>query len=332
MKSALVVKDQGLFCPSGNFFIDAWAPVPLCVITHAHGDHAIRGHGQYICADSSVELLKYRLGNDIPIQSYPYKEKFQINNCDISLHSAGHILGSAQVRIETDKGICVVSGDYKRAADATCEPFELIKCDLFVTESTFALPIYKWEPSEVIAEKMYRWWMENRSKGLCSVLYGYSLGKAQRIMSLLKEWTNEPIYLHGAILPLTEIYSRAGVSLPPFLPVSENKKGTFLGELILAPPMAKGTPWLKRFYPNKSAFASGWMQVRGAAKQRNVDQGFILSDHADWPELITTIKETGASEVLTTHGSAGILARYLNEIGIKSRPLEGTEILEKEES
>lgn len=329
-KIPLKVKKEGLYCPDGDFFIDAWQPVPVCLVTHAHGDHAHVGHGLYITTEGSRDFLNYRLGPSLNIQTFPYNKKFKMKNCWVSFHSAGHIMGSAQIRIETEKGVCVISGDYKRVLDPTCDPFELVKSDVFVTESTFGLPIYQWEPSEITIKKIYEWWQENRTHGFSSVLYCYALGKAQRIMSLLTALTDNPIYLHGSILPLADIYAKAKVPLLPFLPISE-KSGSFLKELILAPPLAMGSPWLKRFYPYKTGFASGWMQVRGARKQRNIDRGFVLSDHADWSDLLTTIQETEAPIVLTTHGNASTLARYLQEKGLKAFPLEGMEMIEEGE-
>ena len=330
MKS-LIVKKEGLYCSAGKFYIDAWRPVSLCVITHAHSDHLISGHGKIICSKSSLDLIKHRLGNDTPVQAYGYGEKFILNESEVSLHPAGHILGSSQVRMEIQKKVTVVSGDYKREYDPTCEPFEVVKCHTFVTETTFSLPIYHWEPSEEVIKKIYQWWINNSERGFSSVLYCYSLGKAQRVMALLGSLTNKPVYVHGSILPLAEIYVRMGISLIPFLPISENKSFSFKGELIIASPLAKGTPWLKRFYPYKSAYVSGWMQVRGARKQRNVDEGFALSDHADWPGLLKTIKETEAEYVLTTHGNVATFARYLNELGIKSDPLVGSEFYKEED-
>lgn len=331
MKIPLQVRTQGLYCTSGDFYIDAWDPVPLCLVTHAHSDHARSGHGRYIVPEKSLELLKYRLGSDQNFESFKYGEKFKLGKCWVSFHPAGHILGSAQIKIENKESICVISGDYKRAFDLTCDPFELQQCDTFVTESTFALPIYNWESSEVTAKHIYEWWQENREQRLCSVIYCYALGKAQRIMSMLASFTDRPIYLHGAIFFLAKIYAEKGISLIPFRPVSENTKESFAGELILAPPSAKGSRWLKRFYPYKTAFASGWMQVRGLRKQKNVDKAFVLSDHADWPDLLKTISETQASTILTTHGNAKILAQYLQEQNFHSFPLEGMEILDEGE-
>lgn len=321
------VKKQGLYCPSGDFFVDAWGPVPLCLVTHAHGDHAYAGHGLMIAAEDSLELLQYRL-KGVNLKTYPYGEKFKVGECWVSFHPAGHILGSAQIRIETKDKVCVISGDYKRAADSTCQPFEVVKGDIFITESTFALPIYHWEESLEVAKKIYDWWLENASQDIASVCFCYSLGKAQRILSLLSTFTDTPIYAHGAILPITEIYAKKGVKFPPFLPISE--KRLFAKELILAPPSAKLSPWMKRFYPCKTALASGWMAVRGMRKQRNVDTGFVLSDHADWPNLLKTIVETEAKTVLTTHGNTEILARYLQEQGFDARTLKGLESPEEE--
>ncbi len=331
MKMPLIVKKQGLYCPEGDFFIDAWAPVSTCLITHAHADHARYGHKKYISTEKSLELLRHRLGANLNLQTFPYNHKLKMNNCWVSFHPAGHVLGSAQIRIESENTVCVVSGDYKRALDDTCDPFELIKCDTFISESTFALPIYNWEPSEDTAKAIYDWWMDNRSRGLCSIIFCYALGKAQRIMSLLSKFSNDPVYLHGSIENICNIYIKNGISLIPFLPVTSNASNNFQKDLIIAPPSAKNSPWMKRFYPYRTAFASGWMQVRGARKQRNVDRGFVLSDHADWAGLLRTIKETEASQILTTHGNAEILARYLSENGLNAQPLHGLEILEEGE-
>lgn len=325
MKLPIVVKKQGLYCPEGDFFIDAKLPVPLSLITHAHSDHVCFGHGLSIAAAPSLELLRHRLGSESKIQTHPYRQKFKLNNCWVSFHSAGHILGSAQIRIETNHEVCVISGDYKRQLDSTVEPFELVKCDIFVTESTFALPIYRFQAGDVIAKSIYEWWQENQERGICSLLYCYAMGKAQRVQSLLAKYTDQPIYVHGAIQGISDIYTKQGIALIPYLPVAENKDKTFAKELILAPPIAKGSLWQKKFYPYKTAFASGWMSVRGMRKQRNVDRGFALSDHADWDELLKTIRETEASTVLTTHGNTHVLAQYLQEQAVHAFSLKGLE-------
>jgi len=314
MDIPLKVLEQGLFCTAGEFFIDAWKPVPVCIVTHAHGDHAYQGHGLYIATKETLLIIHKRFGYEVPSKSVEYGEKFKMGKAWVSLHPAGHILGSSQIRIETANELTVVSGDYKRSFDATCQPFEVIKCDIFVTESTFALPIYQWPTEETILQQINEWWEENAANDHPSVLFCYSLGKAQRIMSLLANQKDKTIYLHGAVLSCSELYQQLGIEMVSFKPVSENAKGsTFSKDLILAPPSAIGTPWLKRFPSCRLAFASGWMEVRGVRRRKALDRGFILSDHADWNALIQTIEETEAKIILTTHGNAALLAQFLRE-------------------
>lgn len=319
--------EQGLFCTSGNFFIDAWKPVPICVITHAHGDHAYAGHGLYIGSPETIKIIQHRLGRDVPCQVLDYDEKIKLGNSWVSLYPAGHILGSSQIKIENSKNITVVSGDYKRAADPTCKPFQSVECDIFVTESTFALPIYQWPKNESLEKQIYEWWQQNAKNKHPSILFCYALGKAQRIMNMLSHYSEKSIYLHGAIYSLSQLYKDMGVKMVPFSPVSESVKGSnFKEDLILAPPSAIGTPWMKRFPSCRTAFASGWMQVRGNRRRKALDQGFILSDHADWLDLLKTIEETKAKVVLTTHGSTATLAKYLQEEkDIDARELKGLE-------
>ncbi|MEM8996722.1 MAG: ligase-associated DNA damage response exonuclease, partial [Acidobacteriota bacterium] len=238
---------------------------------------------------------------------------------------AGHVLGSAQVRLHSPSSgeTWVVSGDYKRDPDPTCEPFEVVPCDVFITEATFALPIYRWPSAEAEIEGIYRWWQRNRREGKASVLFSYAFGKAQRVMNGLARHGADGVWLHGAMLALTEIYRRAGLQLPETRAVADAEKGTsFKGELIIAPPSARGSTWMRRFGRPSTAFVSGWMTLRGRRRQRSVDRGFVLSDHADWPGLLRTIGETGARRVLTTHGYADVLARYLREQGLDAEPLE----------
>lgn len=330
MKNPLEVRAEGLYCKPGNFYIDAWSPVKHCVVTHAHADHARFGHESYLATENTADIILQRYNQPFSIEKIPYGKKIKINECWISLHPAGHILGSAQIRIETKQCVCVISGDYKRVLDPTCEPFELLECDLFVSESTFGLPIYNWENSESIIDKIIDWWQENSQTGHASVLFCYSLGKAQRLLALLKA-IQTPIYVHGAILPLADLYKKKGILMADYLPISAKDKGDFSKELILAPPSAKGTPWMKRFFPYRTALASGWMQVRGTRKRKNLDRGFAFSDHADWPDLLKTIKETKASLVLTTHGNAATLARYLKEHNVNAHSLAGMEWLDEGE-
>lgn len=331
MKNPLEVRKEGLYCKPGEFYIDAWAAVDTCLVTHAHGDHARYGHKHYIAQTDTCDIMKLRLGNNISTNALPYEKKIKIGNCWVSLHSAGHILGSAQIRIEADSTVCVVSGDYKRAADPTCDPFEIVECDIFVTESTFALPIYKWENSETIALKILAWWKENQAKGFASVLFGYALGKAQRILSLLSKHTDQQIYVHGAISNINEIYQSKQRLVDNYLPIAAHPTQNFSDALIMAPPLVQGSPWMKRFYPYRTALASGWMQVRGTRRRKNLDRGFSLSDHADWPDLLQTIQDTKAELILSTHGNSAILARYLQEKNIKAYPLAGTEWMEEGE-
>lgn len=331
MKNPLEVRPEGLYCKPGNFYIDAWQPVKKCIITHGHSDHARFGHQQYFASENTAKIIKLRIGIEKSVQILPYDKKVKFNDCWVSLHPAGHILGSSQIKIETAQTECIISGDYKRAFDPSCEPFSLQECDIFVTESTFALPIYNWEDPVLTAKKIYVWWQENALKGHASILFCYALGKAQRILALLKKFTNKPIYVHGAIFPICNLYRDEGIQLMDHFLISENPSNNFSQELILAPPIAKGSPWMKRFFPYKTAMASGWMQVRGMRKRRNLDCGFPLSDHADWQELLTTIKETQASTILTTHGNAVTLATYLKERNIEAFSLSGMEWVEEGE-
>lgn len=308
--------DRGLFCAAGGFYIDPWKPVERAVISHAHGDHARWGSEAYLGAEPSVPVLRRRLGEAAKIEGVPFGERVRIGRVTVSFHPAGHILGSAQVRVEKGGEVWVFSGDYKRAADPSCEPFEPVPCRVFITEATFALPIYRWDPASEVAREILAWWEANREAGRASVLFCYALGKAQRILAELAGITDRTVFVHGSIEPLNECYRRAGVAMLPTRPVAETTRGqSFAGELILAPPSAGGSTWMRRFGPAGTAFASGWMRVRGTRRRRGFDRGFVISDHADWPDLLRTIAETGAERVLTTHGYADSLARYLREQG-----------------
>jgi putative mRNA 3-end processing factor len=264
-------------------------------------------------------LLERRLDPGATIETVPYAQRLRLKGVTISFHPAGHILGSAQVRVEGDGGVWVVSGDYKREADPTCEPFEPVRCDTFITESTFGLPIFRWDPARQVIGDLGRWWEDNRAAGLTSVLFCYTLGKAQRILAALADVTDRPVLVHGAMSAMTDIYRRAGVRMVATEVLVERvRKTPPAGELVLAPLSARGTPWMRRLGEFSDAFASGTMRVRGKRRQRNVDRGVVLSDHADWPALLQTIGEVGASRVLTTHGHPEPLARYLRSQGIDS--------------
>jgi putative mRNA 3-end processing factor len=303
----------GLFCDAGNFFIDPWQPVDRAVLTHAHSDHASPGSARYLCAAPGEQVLRRRIP-DARIETLRYGETVAIGETTVSFHPAGHILGSAQVRVEHRGEVWVVSGDYKRQADPTCAPFEPVPCHTFITEATFALPIYTWDPTEATVAGILAWWRGNREADRPSVLFCYVLGKAQRLLAEIGAQADGPIHLHGAMAGMTDAYREAGVRMAPAERITEDMRGkTLAHSLVLAPLSARGTPWMKRLPRASVAFASGLMRVRGVRRQRAFDRGFVLSDHADWTALLATIAETGASRVLVTHGWSESLARFLAE-------------------
>lgn len=319
----LSVTASGLYCEAGDFFIDPWEPVSRAVITHAHADHARAGSAAYLTAREGLTLLAYRLREAAgTIESVEWGESRRMNDVNVSLHPAGHIRGSAQVRLEHRGEVWVVTGDYKRAADPTCSPFELLRCHALVTEATFALPIYRWTPADDVFMDIAAWWREVRSDGGCAILYTYTLGKAQRLLAGLAKLIDEPVWVHGAIEPLNALYREAGVSLTDTRLVSSAERGTKLtGALVLAPPSATAGAWLRRFREPQTGFASGWMRLRGTRRRRGLDRGFAISDHVDWPALIRTVEECGAGRVLATHGDSAAFVRYLGERGISAATL-----------
>ena len=314
MGDMVVVRKEGLYCVPGQFYIDPWRPVDRAVITHAHGDHARVGHGHYLSAASGVNILRSRLG-DIHIDGVEYGQRIEHNGVTISLHPAGHVLGSAQVRMEHRGEVWVASGDYKVEPDRTCAPFEPVRCDTFITESTFGLPIYRWRPEQEIFDDINQWWRANAEAGRCSVVFAYSFGKAQRILSGLDPSVG-PIVCHGAVDTLNKVYRAGGVELPPTVMVTDVDKAALRRALVIAPPSSAGSPWMKRFGDYSDAFASGWMQLRGARRRRGVDRGFVLSDHADWPGLMSAVQATGAERVIVTHGSIPVMVRWLCQQGL----------------
>ena len=319
----LVPSDRGLYCPAGGFHIDPWKPVERAVITHAHSDHARWGMDRYLCSREGSGVLRRRVGWDSNIDTLEYGESLTIGTAKVSLHPAGHILGSAQVRIEVDGEVAVVSGDYKTGPDRTCTPFEPVRCHLFVTESTFGLPIYHWPSDETLRDEIQAWWKGNQAAGRSSLILGYALGKCQRALAMLDPATG-PIFLHGAVVGLTQDYRDMGVSLPETMKVSDVEKGyDWTQAVILAPPSAHGTTWSRRFGDVSAAFLSGWMAIRGARRRRAVDRGFVMSDHVDWPSLLGAIGETGAGRVWVTHGYTNVVVRYLQEQGLDAEVLPG---------
>lgn len=302
----------GIFCEPAGVYIDPWKQVDKAIITHAHSDHARWGSKHYLSHHISVPVLKFRLGSDINVSGVEYGESFNMNGVKISLHPAGHIPGSAQVRLEYNGEIWVVSGDYKLQHDGVSMPFESIPCHHFVTESTFGLPIYNFPSSAEVHAEINDWWRTNRSLGKNSVIFGYALGKAQRIIQHLDPSIGE-IFTHGAVANLNAIVETSGV-LPQSQRIApETKKGAIQGAMIVAPPSAMGSPWLKRFEPYSLGICSGWMQLRGARRRRAADRGFILSDHADWNQLNTAIKATDAENIYVTHGYKTVYAKWLRE-------------------
>jgi putative mRNA 3-end processing factor len=330
----IIANAAGLYCPAGDFYIDPWRPVDRAIITHGHSDHARPGHGVYLCHKDSAPILRHRLG-DIRIESLAYGETLDRNGVKVSLHPAGHVLGSAQVRVESKGEVWVASGDYKLEADGTCEAFAPVRCDAFITESTFGLPIYKWRPQADILSEIEGWRRGNAEAGRPSVIGAYPLGKAQRILRWLDPSIG-PIVCHGAVEALNDIYRSVGVPLPrAFVMRDALDRSALSRAIVLAPPSALSSPWMKRFGDYSDAFASGWMQVRGNRRRRGFDQGFVLSDHADWPGLLQAIEATGARRIFATHGGVAPLVRYLSEKGYDAAPLQadyGDEVLEREEA
>jgi putative mRNA 3-end processing factor len=322
--------NKGLYCKAGNFFIDPWRPVDKAVITHAHSDHARSGSGSYLCHTFTKPLLELRLGPH-SIQAIEWNEPVVINGVKVSLHPAGHIIGSSQVRIEDNGEVCVVSGDYKLENDGLSGQFEPIKCHSFITESTFGLPIYNWKPQEEIFSSIQNWLLKNNGEGRTSVLMAYSLGKAQRLLPCI-EATGLPIFLHGAVYNIHQALLNAGIKLPAAQRVElDMPKEKFKGNVVIAPGSADGSPWMKRFSPYSVGVCSGWMQVRGNVRRRNADAGFILSDHADWNGLLSAVKDTGAEKVYVTHGFQAAFSRYLNETGIFSAEVKTEYGIDEEE-
>jgi len=332
----VVQRPEGLYCPAGDFFIDPWKPVSRAVITHAHSDHASLGHGHYLAMHDSAGVLRARLGETITLQTLPYGEAIEHQGVRISLHPAGHVLGSAQVRLEHRGRVWVVSGDYFLSAhdedrNPTCLPFEPVRCDCFITESTFGLPIYRWPTQQAVFDEINHWWRANADAGRASLLMGYSFGKAQRLLAGVDRSIG-PIAVHGAVQPLNDAYRAAGVDLPPTVLLPELDKTAVRRALVVAPPSVQNSPWLKRLGSFSDAFASGWMQLRGTRRRRGVDRGFVLSDHADWPGLQRAIGSTGAARVIVTHGYEAVMVRWLAEQGLQAEAFQtefGDERLEE---
>ncbi|UUV20391.1 ligase-associated DNA damage response exonuclease [Paenimyroides aestuarii] len=307
--------ENGIYCIPGNFYIDPWKPVDYALITHAHADHARWGMKRYLCHHFTVPILHSRIGKDIQVQGIAYNESLTINGVKVSLHPAGHIIGSAQIRMEYKGKIAVVSGDYKLQNDGLSIPFEPVKCHEFVTESTFGLPIYKWSSVEQLNQLMRDWVIANQKNGKTSVFVGYSLGKAQRILKAVSGVA--PLFTHYSIAKLNEAYKSVGVNLPDYQIVDFRESVQHVNQaVVIVPPALVESTVLKKIPNMVYAVCSGWMQVRGARRWRSADAGFAVSDHADWDGLLTAVKATEAEKVYVTHGQTAAFAKYLNENGM----------------
>lgn len=311
--------DRGIYCPAGDFHIDPWRPVARALITHGHADHARPGHGAYLATHAALPVMRHRLG-EITAEGIAYGETRQIGGAQVSFHPAGHIPGSAQVRVEVGGEVWVVSGDYKTTDDGFCEAFEPVTCHSFITECTFGLPVFRWAPQAQVADEINQWWAANAAHGRVSMLGAYSLGKAQRLLSLVNPEIG-PILTHGAVDGTNRVLRAQDYRLPDTHPVTAETKGNdHPGALVIAPPSALGSTWSRRFGTVSTGFASGWMRLRGIRRRRAADRGFVLSDHADWDGLLEAIAATGAENIYPTHGYTDIFARHLNEIGLNARP------------
>ena len=319
--SLIKFTNKGIYCEQGGFYIDPWHPVDLAVTTHGHADHVKWGNKAYLCHELTRPILHQRLGTDLVIETLPYNKQIDLNGLKLSMFPAGHVIGSAQIRLEYKGEICVVSGDYKVEYDGISTAFEPVKCHTFVSESTFGLPIYKWQPQDIIFNQIRNWVSDNRDKGKTSVLVAYSLGKAQRLIKNLAEYCE--IYVHNSIANLDEGFLKAGVQLPDTIRITPELKKEALqqGIVIVPPAMAEGK-WIKTLQQAATGVCSGWMQVRAGRRWRSADAGFALSDHADWPGLLSAIKATGAEKVFVTHGFTATFSKYLNEIGIASEEVK----------
>ncbi len=318
----LQTNERGLYCAAGDFYVDPWAPVERAILTHAHSDHARAGSARYLVPSAGLPIMRQRLGSDARLVPLEYGKPLEVNGVTVSFHPAGHVLGSAQVRVEHRGEVWVISGDYKRDPDPTCAAFEPVRCHTFITEATFGLPIYRWPPQDSVFREIDEWWRGNQAAGAASVLFAYALGKAQRLLAGIDSRIG-PVYVHGAVHAVNRLYGEAGVALPEaHYAMAAGRATDWSQALIIAPTSARDTPWLRRFGRFSDGFASGWMRVRGQRRRRSIDRGFVLSDHVDWPGLMATVRETGAERVFVTHGYTAAVARWLSEQGLEAYPLE----------
>ncbi len=316
-QSLLAFNDKGIYCAQADVYLDPWRAVPKAIITHGHSDHARWGHGSYITHHQNVPIIQHRLG-DIIVTGKNWGETFTINGVTFSFHPAGHIIGSAQVRVEYKGEVWVFTGDYKTEDDGISTPYEVVKCHTFITENTFGLPAFKWLPQAEVMADVNAWWAQNRAEGQTSVIFAYTLGKAQRILKYLDPSIGK-ICTHGAVENMTNVL-RPMITFPETTLITrDTKKEDIAGSIVIAPPSAHGTPWIKRLTPYVTGSASGWMAFRGARKRRAIDKGFVMSDHCDFQGLLESIKATGAEKIICTHGYSDIFSAYLRELGYDAR-------------
>lgn len=323
MEQLLTFTDRGIHCPRADVYLDPWKPVDKAIISHGHSDHAYAGHKKYLCTAQAMPVIKHRLYlRDDDFQTMNYDESVTINGVNFSFRPAGHIPGSAQIRVESGGEVWVFSGDYKLQDDGISVPFAPVRCHAFITESTFGLPVYKWKSQQEVFNDINAWWMKNRNEGKTSVITGYTLGKSQRILKNVDASIGK-IFTHGAVDSINKIMRTQGIELPEAPRVNDEiPKEDLKGALIICPPSAVGSPWVRRFYPYSLGVASGWMKLRGTRRRRGADRGFVLSDHADWDGLNTAIRETGAEKVFVTHGYSEVFAHWLNTQGIEAHEIK----------
>ncbi|MEN1784074.1 MAG: ligase-associated DNA damage response exonuclease [Bacteroidota bacterium] len=313
----LAFTDRGIYCEAADVYLDPWKPVRKAFITHGHADHSRWGHQQYLTHHRNVPIVNHRLG-DIAIKGIAWGEPIYVNGVKFSFHPAGHIIGSSQIRVEHQGEVWVFTGDYKVEDDGLATPYESIPCHTLITECTFGLPAFLWRPQEEVVTDINQWWAENKANGHTSILFGYSLGKAQRLLHCLDP-TIGKIYTHGAVENMTEVL-RPLAHFPETERITrDTKKEDLKGHMVLAPPSAHGSTWIRKMAPFVTATASGWMAFRGARRRRAIDKGFVLSDHCDWNGLLSAIKNCGAEKIICTHGYTDIFSKYLRTLGYDAR-------------
>ncbi len=307
--------NHGLYCPQADVYIDPWKRVKKALITHGHSDHARPGHQQYLCHTKSVAILKHRLGKAITVQGVDYNECIRINGVQFSFHPAGHIIGSCQIRVEYKGEVWVITGDYKTQDDGVCTPYEVVQCHTMITECTFGLPVFRWEAQEKVAKNINAWCLENERNGETSLIYAYSLGKAQRVHALLEEgiaqvYTHPTVYKTNEVLLEQHLFDRTSICF-------DKDHFPKKGGIIIAPVAFSRSNWVKKNRKLQEAMVSGWMQMRGTRRRQGLDQGFVLSDHADWKGLLMAVKESKAERVIATHGYQDVFAKYCTELGLQ---------------